>query len=113
MRKILKYFPVSLLVVYLAKSFIVQPSFFDFGVIALMSGLFLYTMKIEKREVSEKEELNDIIAQLEAKVNERMDNLQKKQDNDRLAAENKFSTLNMGIQNQKQARESQPVGWGR
>ena len=115
MKKIfsLSNLPVLLLVVYIAKSFIIPPSFFDFGVIFLMSSLFLYTMKLNSSELSDKEDIKDIIAQLEEKVNERMDNIQKDQDSDRLAAESKFSTLNLGMQRKpKQPQEKAPFGWG-
>ena len=115
MKRIFKYSPFILLVVYLAKSFIITPSLFDFGVIFLMSGLFLHTMKLDKNEVSEKEELKAIIAQLEGKVNKRIDELQKSQDNDRLAAEGKFSTLNLGMQHQSRTAKSnseKPFSWG-
>ena len=113
MKRIFKFSPFLLLVVYLVKSFIVNPTFFDFGVIALMSGLFLYTMKVEKNEVADKQELIDTIAHLEGKVNKRIDELQKAQDNDRLAAESKFSTLNLGIQRQSTTgKDKQPFRWG-
>lgn len=113
MKRIFKYTPFLLLVVYLAKSFIVSPSFFDFGVIFLMSGLFLYTMRLERNEVSDKEELKAIIAQLEEEVNEKIGKVQKALDQDRLAAESKFSTLNLGMQRQsKSSPEKANYGWG-
>jgi len=112
MKRILKYFPLTILVVYLIKSFLISPELFDFGVISLMSGLFLYTLKLDKDELSSKEELLDIIAQLEGKVNEKIDTVQKSQDEDRLAYEGKFSTLNLGMQRQGKPIEKKNYGWG-
>ena len=102
-----------LLVVYITKSFIVGSSFFDFGVIVLMSGLFLSTIKMSRDELSDKEELKSIISQLEENVNNKCDELKKIQDNDRLAAESKFSTINLGVQRQsKQTKDKAYNGWG-
>jgi hypothetical protein len=113
-----------LLVVYITKSFITGSSFFDFGVIALMSASFLYKLRLDKEIISDKEELIAIITQLKEEVNEkiegaekgyhaRMDTLQKEQNNDRLANEGKFSTLNLGMQRQPKAnQERTSYGWG-
>ena len=113
-----------LLVVYITKSFIVGASFFDFGVISLMSASFLYKLRLDKETLSDKEELYAIITQLKEEVNEkiddrqeevhkRMDTLQKEQNNDRLANESKFSTLNLGMQRQpKTSQERASYGWG-
>lgn len=124
-----------LLVVYIAKSFIVGSSFFDFGIITLMSMSFLYKLKLDKDVYTDKEELKTIISHVEENVNKKMSDisrahyereeilqkefdeklleLQKIQDNDRLAAENKFSTLNLGMQRQpKPAQERETYGWG-
>ena len=113
MKRIFKFSPFLLLVVYLAKSFITGPSFFDFGVIVLMSGLFLSTIKMSKDELSDKDELTAIISQLEENVNNKYVELKKIQDNDRLSAENKFSTINLGVQRQsKQTKDKAYNGWG-
>jgi len=102
-----------LLVVYIAKSFIMGSSFFDFGIITLMAVSFLYKLKLDKDILTDKEELKAIISQLEEKVNDKLDILQKAQDNDRLAAEGKFSTLNLGMQRQpKSSAEKGNYGWG-
>ena len=101
-----------LLVVYITKSFIMGASFFDFGIISLMSLSFLYKLKLDQSKFEETEELKAIISQLEVKVNERLDKLQKTQDNDRLAAEGKFSTLNLGMQQQPKPRAKETYGWG-
>lgn len=104
-----------LLVVYITKSFIVSPSLFDFGVIFLMSLSFIYKLKSDKDELSDKEELEDIISQLDTKVNDKILELQKIVNDDRLAAENKFSTLNLGLK-QQSITKKQPNkvynGWG-
>ncbi len=112
-----------LLVVYITKSFITGSSFFDFGIIALMSLSFLYKLKLDKEAISDKDELISIITQLKEEVNEkidvaqkdhhaRMDTLQKEQHNDRLANEGKFSTLNLGMQRQPKTQERTSYGWG-
>ena len=102
-----------LLVVYITKSFITGSSFFDFGVIALMSLSFLYKLKLDKDVLSDKDKLIAIITQTNKDVNERMDILQKQQHNDRLANESKFSTLNLGMQLQpKTTQERSSYGWG-
>ena len=102
-----------LLVVYITKSFITGSSFFDFGVIALMSLSFLYKLKLDKDVLSDKDKLIAIITQTNKDVNERMDILQKQQHNDRLANESKFSTLNLGMQRQpKPNQERSSYGWG-
>ena len=70
-----------LLVVYITKSFIMPPSFFDFGVISLMSFGFFYKLKLDKqiqedKDVilkmvsSYKEDTLDKIAQFEEKYKE-------------------------------------------
>lgn len=103
-----------ILVVYLTKSFIVSPSIFDFGVIFLMSISFIYKLKSDKDELSDKEELDDIISQLDKKVNDKLSELQKTVNEDRLAAENKFSTLNLGLKQQTITKkpERSNYGWG-
>jgi hypothetical protein len=104
-----------LLVVYIAKSFIMGPSFFDFGVITLMSMSFAYKLKLDKDVLTDKDELKSIIAQLEEKVNSNYHELHKSSDNHRLELENKISTLNLGLQrsvNAKEGREKTAYGWG-
>ena len=106
--------PFLLLVVYIAKSFIVGSSFFDFGVITLMSFSFLYKLNLDKDILTDKEELKTIISQLESKVNKKIDEIEKGQNRDRVAAEGKFSTLNLGLQRQpKTPQEKATYGWGR
>ena len=95
-----------LLVVYIAKSFIVQSGFFDFGVISIMSGLFLNTMKLAKKELSDTEELKSIISQLEEKVNEKVAQIEKQQLEDQLINNSKFSTLNIGYQNKEVKKQN-------
>ena len=102
-----------LLVVYIAKSFIVGPSFFDFGVISLMSLSFLYKLKLDKDIISDKDELKSIISQFEDKVNKKLVELDNVQKNDRLANESKFSTLNLGVQRQSKPQEKATYGWGK
>ena len=102
-----------ILLVYISKSFIVTPTPFDFGIAALMSLSFLYKLKLDKDVLSDKDELKAIIAQFEEKVNEKIDKVQKSQDSDRLAAESKFSTLNLGLQRSgKASQEKATYGWG-
>ena len=79
-----------------------------------MSLSFLYKLKLDKDILTDKEELKTIISQLEDNVNKKMDKLEKTQINDRLAAEGKFSTLNLGMQRQpKTPQEKATYGWGR
>lgn len=113
MNKILKLSNLIplILIVYIAKSFILGASFFDFGVISLMSLSFLYKLKLDQSALSDKEELKAIISHLEEKVNEKLDKLQKSQDTDRLAAESKFSTLNLGMQRQTKPQDKSTYGW--
>lgn len=102
-----------LLVVYITKSFITEPTYFDFGVIFLMSISFVKKLSMDKEIISDKEDLKAIISQLEENVNSKYDELKKMQDNDRLAADNKFSTLNLGVQRQsKQQKDKTYNGWG-
>ena len=103
-----------LLVVYIAKSFIVGSSFFDFGVITLMSLSFLYKLKLDKDSLIDKEELKTIISHLEEDVNKKISELEKTQTIDRLAAEGKFSTLNLGMQRKSSSapQERTTYGWG-
>lgn len=109
--KLVNLYPL-LLVVYIAKSFIVEPSLFDFGVIFLASLSSIYTLTLNKRELSDKQELIDNIARLDDRVNNKLAELQKSQDNDRLASESKFSTLNLGLQRQsKPKQEKATYGW--
>ena len=102
-----------LLVVHIAKSFIQGATLFDFGVVTLMSLSYYFRAKLDKDIITDKDEIKTIIAQIEEKVNDKMDTLQKAQDNDRLAAESKFSTLILGIQRQsKSGPEKTTYGWG-
>ena len=101
-----------LLVVHIAKSFTLGASFFDLGVVSIMSLSFYYKAKLDKDKLTDREELNTIIAQLEVKVNSKYEELKKVQDGDRLAAESKFSTLNLGMQRQpKTPQEKASYGW--
>lgn len=114
-----------LLVVYITKSFIQQPGIFDIIVVGLMSVSFLYKLKLDSNMISDKEELNTSISQFEEKIKEKMDLIEKKneeqyfelkkaQDNDRMAAESKFSTLNLGVQRQSRTGQEKGTtyGWG-
>ena len=102
-----------LLVVYITKSFITEPTLFDFGVIFLMSISFVKKLMMDKEIISDKEDLKAIISQLEEKVNNKYDELTKIQNNDRLAADSKFSTLNLGVQRQtRQPKDKAYNGWG-
>lgn len=56
-----------LLVVYIIKSFIINPSFFDFGIISLMSLGFLYKLKLDKDNHSDKDEILKKIEEIEDK----------------------------------------------
>lgn len=114
---------ILLLVVYIAKSFIQSPTLFDYMVVVLMSLSFLFKLYLDKDELTDKKELIAIIAQNEEesnkkieqfveKYNDRLFELKKAQDNDRLAAETKFSTLNLGLQRSvRQPQEKSNNGW--
>lgn len=64
--KLSNLYPLTL-VVYIAKSFAVSPSFFDFGVILIMSIGFIYKIQIEKDQRSDKDELLKRFHELEQK----------------------------------------------
>lgn len=100
-----------ILVVFIAKSFAIEATTIDFGIIAVMTYAFIQKLKMDKRELSEKEEVLEIIALLEKKHSSKFDDVQKVQDNDRLAYEGKFSTLNLGMQ-RKPVSEKRANGWG-
>ena len=101
-----------LLVVYIAKSFIQGPSFFDFGIISIMSVLFIKKLSMDNESISNKEELIAIISQLEEEVNKKIGEIERIQRDDRLAAEGKFSTLNLGVQRQSTSKSKDKFGWG-
>ena len=92
--------PSLLLVVYIIKSFIVDPVFYDYLVITLMSIGAMYSLKINKDELSDKDEMFATIKEFEENYTKRLIDIQKAQDHDRMAADTKFSTLNLGIQRQ-------------
>ncbi|MCK5138474.1 MAG: hypothetical protein KAQ85_01405 [Thermodesulfovibrionia bacterium] len=113
MNKLSNLFPI-LLVVYIVKSFIVSPSLYDFGVVFLMVSAFLYKMKIDQESASLDEEVKVIISQFETKVNEKIDTLVKIQNEDRLAAESRYSSISLGTQYQsKPQRDKANYGWGK
>lgn len=115
-----------LLVVYIIKSFILPPSHFDFGVIALMSLSSVYKLKLDKDEVTDKDRINGRLSELDKLFTEKLHELEKRsaeqiyelktsQDSDRMAYETKFSTLNIGLQRQSNTAQQQKgnYGWGK
>lgn len=114
MKKIFKLSNLSslLLVVYIVKSFVVEPNLFDFGVIALMSFGFMHKLNIEKREVADKEEVLVELKKLQSKLEEDIIQVKKIQNEDRMIAETKFSTLNLSVQRPNKPKEN-TYGWGR
>ena len=104
--------PSLLLVVYIIQSFIVDPVFYDYLVITLMSIGAMYSLKINKDELSDKDEMFATIKEFEENYTKRLIDIQKAQDHDRMAADTKFSTLNLGIQRQtKPTNQKVNYGW--
>lgn len=111
------------LVVYITKSFIKEPMFFDYIVVFLMSISFLYKLKLDKDEITDKDKLIESISHLEEESKRKLEEFEQRyeekiveirniQNNDRLAAETKFSTLNLGMQRQqKNPQEKNSYGW--
>lgn len=112
MKKVLKYSPFYILVVYLIKSFIVIPSIFDFGVIFIMSYIALEIMRMDKSESTYREELIGIISQLEDKVNKNHDSIKKDHDNYRKENDTKFSTINLTMQRPVKKPDNGAFKWG-
>lgn len=125
MKKIFKLsnlIPLTL-VVYITKSFIKEPMFFDYIVVFLMSISFLYKLKLDKDEITDKDKLIESISHLEEESKRKLEEFEQRyeekiveirniQNNDRLAAETKFSTLNLGMQRQqKNPQEKNSYGW--
>lgn len=102
-----------LLVVYITKSFIVAPSLFDFGVIALMTVLFIFNLKTEKGKVEDRQEIETSLELMEAKIQKEIEQLKRTQDKDRMDAETKFSTINLSIQRPNKQKSEKNYGWGR
>lgn len=113
-----KYFILSnliplLLVVYILKSFFIEPSIFDFGVIFLMSiGLF-HKLNLDKFRLDEKENLRKEIKIASEKLEAELDKLRREQEKDRLQYEGKISTINLALnQRSKTAPKENFYGWG-
>ena len=113
-----------LLVVYITKSFITEPSFFDFGIITLMSFGFLYKLKLDvqiqedkdiilKMISSYKEDTLDMITQFEENYKKDFKEVGCIQAANRQEIETKLSTLNLALQNRmtKQSPDKQTYGW--
>ena len=111
-----KYFKLSnlsflLLVVYIVKSFIVPPTYIDFGTIVLMCLSSTYTLKLNKDKLGDKKQIEIKLAEFEETYNKKLLELQASQEKDRLVYETKFSTLNLGIQRQSKPNQKANYGW--
>ncbi len=87
-----------LLVVYITKSFIAGPSFFDFGVILLMSISFNIKLKHDKDQYTDKKEILDKIKDLEEKYEKDFKEFGFVNDSRFNELEDKVSKNNIGVQ---------------
>jgi len=72
----------------------------------------MYSLKINKNELADKDEVYATLKEFEEKYTDRLLALQKSQDHDRMTAETKFSTLNLGIQRQAKPKgQKAQYGW--
>ena len=113
------------LVLFISKSFVVEPSAFDFGIIALMSLLFLYKLSIDKQITEDKdaiikkvadyqESTLSKIAQFEEQYKKDFKEIGYIQDANRKEIESKLSTLNLALQPRatKQPNGKPAYNWG-
>lgn len=94
--KLSNLFPL-LLVVYIAKSFFVDPSFFDFGVIILAFFSFNVKLKLEKDEYSNKTEMLDRISEIENEYKKDFKELAYVNDAKIVELEDKISKNSVGL----------------
>jgi hypothetical protein len=100
------------LVVYLTKSFIVIPTEFDFGVIGLSVLSVVALAFLDKEKITDKGEFEQKLKELDDKHDKKLLELKRAVEHDRLSAETKFSTLNLGIQRQsKSGPNKENYGW--
>ena len=96
MKKLSNLIPL-LLVVYIVKSFFIDPSFFDFGIIMLASFGFNVKLNLDKDEYSNKKEMLDKIAKIEDKYKKDFKALVDVNDAKMMELEDKISKNSVGL----------------
>jgi len=86
-----------LLVVYIVKSFIVDPSYFDFGVLFLMTYGFSRKIELEKNEYSDKDEILDKFVKLEEQYKNDIKEISEHNENQLNSLEDKVSRNALGM----------------
>ena len=100
-----------ILIVFIIKSFILEPSSFDFGIIALMTYGLVSKLKNDKKEVDAKDEVMANISVIEKRLSDKVAELEHIQMKDREVYEGKFSTLSLGIHKKTTDTKANAYGW--
>jgi hypothetical protein len=105
----LKNIPVILLVVYIAKSFIVSPELFDFGVIVLMGILFHKRLSNDDQQNIENASILKELQTLKEELDEQKQNYEEQSEE----LKSKVSAINLMYQNNsKLGSEKSKFSWG-
>lgn len=96
-----------LLIIYIGKNFILPNLLFDFGIITVLSYLFMTKLQLDKTELNQEKKIFAQIDALELKISE----IKKEYDEEAASLKNKISGVNLLYQKQNvKIKEKVPNG---